>query len=221
MSAASTTAALSNPPDQARDPAAGNAPAPSRTGRLLGLLQKLIDYGWGLAYALQNTTAAAPGAVTTQFGNLPIMLILARIVRGLRLAAALEARLLSHPLREVATPAPVRAPSGRAPRTAQPAAPRAALPEVPTAEEIAAALRHRPAGAVIADICRDLGIGPAHPLWSEVMLVVTEFGGSFVKLVKHVVDQLYSWVTDPSAAKDGGRPAPWPPAAAACGTGPP
>jgi hypothetical protein len=232
VSAASTTAALSNrpdpPPDQAQDPAAGHAPAPSRTGRLLGLLHKLIDYGKDLAHTLgqRTTAAAAPCAATRHFGTLTIALILARIVRGLRLATALEARLVSHPLREAAAPVRVRAPSDHAPRIAQPAAPRASraasrLPEVPTAAEIAAALRHRPAGAVIADICRDLGIVPAHPLWGEVMMVVTEFGGNLTTLVKDVVHRLYSWCADPSVVETDASPAPWSQAAAACGTGPP
>jgi hypothetical protein len=69
---------------------------------------------------------------------------------------------------------------------------------MPTAEDIAAALRNRPAGAVIADICRDLGIVPAHPLWREIMAVVCEFGGNFVRLFRNVLKRLTVWSTDPS-----------------------
>jgi hypothetical protein len=69
---------------------------------------------------------------------------------------------------------------------------------MPTAEEIAAALRNRPAGAVIADICRDLGIVPAHPLWREVMAVLAEYRGNFTKLFKSVTKRLTAWFTDPS-----------------------
>ena len=222
--AASTPAALPNDPDPPQDRAAGNTPGPTRTSRLLGLLHKLIGYGKDLAHSLQQRTAA-PAAVGLHFGTLNIVLILARITRGLRLAAALEARLVSHPLREAATLPAVRAPFDRVPRTAAPSAPRprkaaSQLPDVPTAEEIAAALRHRPIGEVVADICRDLGITKSHPLWGEVMMVVTEFGGNYVKLLNDVLDRMHVWFADPSALSQG-WPAPCPQPAAACGTGPP
>jgi hypothetical protein len=223
MSAATTAAALPDRSDPLPDPATDRAPAPTRTGRLLGLLRKLVDYGKDLAHTLQQRTAAtALFTVALQFGTRDIALILSRITRGLRLASALEARLVSHPVREDAAPALVRAPSDRARRTAQPADRRAGgaaapLALVPTAEEIAAALRHRPAAAVIADICRDLGITPAHPLWDEVMMVITEHGGNFVRLLKDALDRLCAWSTDPSLLDDDG----WTQTATACGTGPP
>jgi len=232
MSAASITAALpdrpGSPPDPPRDPAVASAPAPSRAGRLFGLLRKLIDYGKDLANTLQQHTSAATTLFTIarHFGTRDIALILARITRGLLLANALEARLVCRPVRQVAAPDLVRAPPDRTRRTAQPAAHRAgeaasALALVPTAQEIAAALRHRPVGAVIADICRDLGIVPAHPLWREVMLVVTEHGGSITKLLIDVLDRVFARSADPSAIEQDGWPAPWQQAVAACGTGPP
>ena len=231
MSAASITAALpdrpGSPPDPPRDPAAASAPAPTRTGRLFGLVRKLIDYGKDLAHTLQQRTAATNlFTIARHFGTSDIALILARITRGLLLANALEARLVSRPVREVAATALVRAPPDRPRRTAQPAAHCAGgaasgLALVPTAHQIAAALRHRPVGAVIADICRDLGIVPAHPLWREVMLVITEHGGSITKLLKDVLDRVFARFADPSAVEQDGWPAPWQQAVAACGTGPP
>jgi len=227
MSAASATAALPNDPDPPLDPVPASAPVPARTGRVLDVLRKLMDYGKCLAVTLhRRTDPAIPGIAARHFGTLNIALILMRIVRGLRLAAALEARLVAHPLREEPAPAPVRAPSDRAPRAAPSTAQRASrtppqLSDVPTAEEIAAALRHRPVGAVIADICRDLGISQSHPLWDEVMTVVTEFGGNFVKLVKDTLDRVFAWLTDPSAFTEDGWPASWSQDAAAFGTGPP
>ena len=228
MSAASTAAALPNQPDPPPDPAADRAPAPGRASRLLGLLRKLIDYGKDLAQTLQQRTAAtALFTVALHFGTRDIALILARITRGLRLASALEARLVSHPMREAARPAPVRAPSDRARRNARLAEQHAGgtasgLALVPTAEAIAAALRHRPAAAVIADICRDLGIVPTHPLWDEVMTVLAEHGGSsIIKLYEEAPERIGSLFADPLAFTKDGWPEPWEQAAAPCGTGPP
>jgi hypothetical protein len=142
-----------------------------RANRVLILVRKLIEYGQDLARTVQQRAAAATlFTIAVHFGTRDMALILARITRGLRLAAALEARLVSGPARPGAASAPTRAvtdgaPAGQTPadrpkRTPRPAGKRPALPDMPTAEEIAAALRHRPAAAVIADICRDLGIVP-------------------------------------------------------------
>jgi hypothetical protein len=226
MDAAPTTAALRNAPDPSPDQAPASAAAPTRTGRLLSLVRTLIAYGTGLAHALQQR-ATVPTSVSRHFGTLNIALILSRIMRGLQLAVALEARLVAHPLRNAATTAPARAPSDGMPRRAPPAVPRPSraasqpLPDMPTAEEIAEAARHRPIGAVVADICRDLGIVPSSPLWDEVMMVVTEFGGNYVRLFSDVVDRVCTWFDDPGAAAGERSPAPWSQAAAACGTGPP
>jgi hypothetical protein len=43
-------------------------------------------------------------------------------------------------------------------------------------------LRRRPIRVVIADICRDLGITEQHPLWPEVAVAITAFGGSIAEL---------------------------------------
>ena len=199
MSAASTTAERPNHPDPSPDPATAPAPTPSRTTRLLGLLRKLIDYGTELARALQQRPALTTlVTIALHFGTRDIALILARIARGLELAYALEDKLVSRPLPETVAKDFLRTPVARKPRTARPAAPRAPLPDLPTAEEIAAALRNRPAGEVIADICRDLGIVPANPLWREIMAVVNEFGGNFVRLFNAVTHRVFAWSTDPS-----------------------
>src|SRR3984957_6935231 len=110
MSAASITAALpdrpGSPPDPLLDPAAASAPAPNRTGRLLGLVRKLIDYGKDLAHTLQQRTGATTlFTIARHFGTSDIALILARITRGLLLANALEARLVCRPVRQDAAPA--------------------------------------------------------------------------------------------------------------------
>jgi hypothetical protein len=246
MSAAPATAALPNAPepppgstaDAAADQVSAGVPTHSPACRVRDLLRKLIAYGQDLARTLQQrATTATLVTVALHFGTRDVALILARIARGLQLANALEARLLRRPIRPDADPdadaaaepdadadaepALARAPADRAKRTARRAVRRPSLPDVPTAEEIAAALRHRPVGAVIADICRDLGIVPAHPLWREVMMVVIEHGGSLVTLFRDVMARMRAWRIDQSALDADGWPALPPQAVVACGTGPP
>jgi hypothetical protein len=181
--------------------AAATAPTPTeatRTGRLLGLLRTLIDYGRQLAGTLQQRTAATDTAdVTRDFGTIDIGEILARIARGLLRAAALEARLSSRLARQQAAPATVpSAPSRRQPRAT-------------------------PVGAVIADICRDFGIVPSNPLWRELSLVIIENGGNLATLFKDTWKRLTIWLTDPPAALRPATPAPDLPFAVTPGTGPP
>ncbi len=176
---------------------------PSRTGALLSLVCKLIDYGTFLASTLrQHGLGDYPAIQGRQFGTTNVTLILARIARGLLRAAALEARLHHRAARLDAPPRP------RAPRThprsvatdptSQPPAPRrranprdddeTLLAHPPTQEQIAAEIRRRPIGEVIADICRDFGIVPAHPLWRELEHAIMRERGHcaalFIDIVK-------------------------------------
>ena len=163
---------------------------PSRSGRLLNLIRKLIDYGKDLAATLRQRTVAEPLFAMGCFGTTDLALILARIVRGLLLADALEARVLQRAAHLDAGPR-----RGRARSSARaPAAPRASeadprLAHLPTAAQIAAEVRRRPIGAVIADICRDLGIVPRHPLWPDVHRAIIRHGGSLARLVTDLIDR--------------------------------
>src|ERR1700733_3736793 len=223
------TAAQPNRPDPHQDRPATGADAPTRTGRLLGLLRTLIDYGRQLAGTLQQRTAATDTAdVTRDFGTIDIGEILARIARGLLRAAALETRLSSRLVREQT--APVAAPSARSPRQPRAAPPvdritRAAadpgLTRLPTPEAIAAEVRRRPVGAVIADICRDFGIVPSNPLWRELSLVIIENGGNLATLFKDTWKRLTIWLTNPPTAVRPAAAAPALPFAVTPGTGPP
>ena len=213
----------------------GEAPAHSRAARLHSLLRTLIVYGQDLARTVQQRAAAGTLlTIALDFGTRDAALILARIARGLRLAAALEARLLSRPLRPDAVPAPgtasgtasVRAPAARARRTARRGVRRPRLPEMPTAEEIAAALRRRPAAAVLTDICRDLGIGPLHPLWRAVAAVIAEQGGTITTLYRTSMVRAFTLAITATAEEEDAwlGPRARPAAAygsAARGTGPP
>jgi hypothetical protein len=165
---------------------------PSRSERLLALVRKLIDYGRELAATFRQRVASDAGFAKTHFGTADLAVIFARIARGLLLARALEARVLNRAVALDERPKPRRARSAPRPRpSASPPAGAAEprLAQLPTAEQIAAEVRRRPIGAVIAEIYLNLGILPSHPLWHEVERAMREFGGSLAKLLNDIFDQ--------------------------------
>ena len=199
MSAALATAERTFPPDPVPDRPASVAPAtaPARVTRFLLLLRWIISYGTDLASTIHQR-AARPDFkyFASRFRHADLALILARIRRGLMLAGALQAKLDDRAARgrDIA-PVPVRFPTPRAPCSAQPRQPRAPrrtniidlpLDRLPTAEEIAEELRRRPLGAILADICRDLGLMPGDltgAMWADLRDTVIEYGGNLVTLV--------------------------------------
>jgi hypothetical protein len=171
-------------------------PKPSRASGLLGLVRQLIDYGRQLATTLR--------ANPHPFGTSDIALILAHITRGLLRAVALEARIIRDAARLDAEPVPPRAASHRQSPPARAAArptdtAASGIARLPTLDRIAAEVRRRPIGAVIADICRDLGIKPNHPLWRELSGVIIRYGGSLARLMKDICDCAFQ-----------SPPSPWP-----------
>jgi hypothetical protein len=175
---------------------------PSRSGLLLSLIRRLIDYGRELAATLHERTATDPRSVVRSFGISDLALILVRIRRGLLRANALEARLVQNAARLDAERKLCAARAQHKPRPARspgqawghgPAAPHAGDPdaplELPTEAEIATWVRRRPIGAVIADICRDLGIACDHPLWRELQRAIMTEGGSYTRLVMEIIDR--------------------------------
>ncbi len=205
---------------------AASDPKPSRASGLLGLVRQLIDYGRQLAATLRSNPHP--------FGASDIALILARITRGLLRAEALEARIIRTAATLDAEPAPPRAASHR---RAPPARAATARPtdtvasgealgpgvdpviSLPTPAQIAAEVRRRPIGAVIADICRDLGILPSHPLWRELQHAIIRYDGSLANLVEDFLDRAFqrpapAWPFTPLPAPALQSPAP-------AGTGPP
>jgi len=189
---------------------------PGRAAHLLALLQQLIAYGKELADALRQNGAAALSTHTWRFGTSDIALILARITRGLQLATTLQSRITASAAALDLPPKPGRA--ARAPRQAarQPTPPKSPLADLPTAEEIAAAVRGRPIGAVIADICRDLGISPTHPLWRSLQLAIIRYSGNFARFMSDMLDRLL-----PLSAQVLAGTAPPPAFTAPAATGPP
>lgn len=189
--------ALKDGPPDGPDPTA----APSRSAHLLGLVHSLIAFGKSLLETLQRD----PGpnerfGITHRFGTKNIALIIARITRGLLIAGALDDRLV-HSARQLdrrpSSPCPI---TSRTPAVqSRPARGRAIRPEaddaellarLPTAEEIAAQIRHRPIGRVLEDICRDLGILPSDKLWRDLLLPIIANGGDSVRLLEHVAKRV-------------------------------
>ena len=82
-------------------------------------------------------------------------------------------------------------------------------------------MRRRPVGAVIADICRDLGIVPSNPLWRELSLAIIANGGNLATLVKDTCKRVSVWLINPPAVVHPAGPAPILPFAVTPGTGPP
>jgi hypothetical protein len=56
-------------------------------------------------------------------------------------------------------------------------------------------INRQPIGAVIADICRDLGIRPNHPLWPELrQIVIIEHGCSLTRLIIDIIHDQRFWL---------------------------
>ena len=182
---------------------------PAALGRVLSLVRKLIDYGKQLAGTVQ-LRATTPGfaLLARPFGTADLAVIIARITNGLRRAAALEATLCRRATRgQDLTPSPIRAPAAPNPRPArqsappdaQPASPAEAprLARLPTEQEIAAEVRRRPVGAVIADICHDLGITPGQfdrAFWDELSYAIIAYGGSLAGFLDKLHRRLAAFV---------------------------
>jgi hypothetical protein len=220
----SDTAAIADPPPQ---PAAEDRP--SRFAPLLSIVRKLIDYGRQLATAVQQSNPNTDiHQVAIGFGTYDVKYILARIIRGLLRADELATRLQRLDSRpEPPQPPPAVASLTRKPHApatpatrAQKTAPIAAV--LPTPEQIAEQVRRRPIGEVLADICRDLGILPSHPLWRELRLEIIRHGGNLARLMIHILSQpLLDRITRQPFAVLNARKTAFVPVTAPGGTGPP
>ena len=210
---------------------APDLPPPSRSGRLLTLVRNLIDYGKALADSLRQR--AVPNDTTglfRNFGTGDLALILARIAQGLTRARFLEEKITRVADSLDANPQPKPTPRPRTPRTprASPCEAEAPSPartantdlRLPTADEIAAKVRRQPIGAVLADICRDLGIVRGHPLWDELHFAIAIYGGNPRRLfmewlnraypIAHILARLRAKPDAPPAPASTGPPVPDP-----------
>jgi hypothetical protein len=209
---------------------------PPALGRVLSVIRRLIDYGKQFAATLQQRATTPDFALFARpFGTADLAAILARITSGLRRAAALEAALCRRAAsgRDL-TPSSIRMPAVRGPRPPRQVAPPDPEPasqtedprlaRLPTEAEIAAEVRRRPVGAVIADICREIGVRPGHldrAFWEELTHAIITYGGSLTCFLEPLTRRL----ADLRAGGRAGRPDPaWPvphPRPAAPATGPP
>ena len=191
---------------------------PERIGRLLTLVQFLIGYGKQCAATLRQQALTPQFRLTMQarFGTSDLARILIRIGRALQLAAALDTQLRRHAAsgRDIETQtelAPVQ-PRSFASRSTTTADRRAAGRgtvsdnldgELPSEAQIVAMIRRGRAGAVIAEICRDLGLVPgvvSQQQWSDVADAISAFGGKFAKLVCDIFFRIQACVEAAVAA---------------------
>ena len=144
-----------------------------------------IDYGREIVATLRSHGSETPPLrIARNFGAVTVALIIARITRGLMIAAALEARL-RHPRPVAVARAEATKPRAkRAPRQPRIDEEAELLGDLPSAREIAARIRKCKTGAVIVEICRDLGINTEHPLWRDIRDAIMHNGGQMANMMK-------------------------------------
>jgi hypothetical protein len=170
---------------------------PTRSGTLLALIRRMIDYGRDLVATVRQRAAADPYFAKARFGTADFTVIFASLARALLLARALEARVLRNAaaLDKAPTPRPARpAPEPRLPASpqAEPTEPQQPhLAGLPTPEQIAAEVRRRPIGAVIAEIYYRLGIMPSDPLWRDAQQAMLRFGCNLARLLRDILARAF------------------------------
>ena len=172
-------------------------PSTPNLTRVLFLVRCLFDFGRSLADSFRRDaiTGFDFRFRAGLFGTTDVAQILLRITRGLRRAAALEALLIARAERgrDLKT-VPTRKATPRLPSVRPDPADlagldtsRPALPLDPSDRQIADDVRRRPVGAVIVDICLDLGMLPGelgHHMHKELNDAVMLYGGNHIRLLR-------------------------------------
>ncbi len=186
------------PTNPAENAPAGFTGKPSASQVLLHVIALLIDAGRDcLATIRADLTPHEVQDTGFAFGTFNLAVILNRVMRGIKLALALQAHVEANAKR-IDNPRLLYALPTRKNRARPPRKPKlteaednaALLARMPTDAEIAAMLRHRTIGAVLADICADLGIGMAHPLWQEVKFLIVIHGAPMVPSIKRTFNRV-------------------------------
>ena len=185
----------------AAEPRSGTA---SRNARLLAVVRGLIALGTAILGAVQrnDTRPTAMFEVFNRFGTRQVGLFVARLRRGLALAAALEQRVLGvaarmdavrpepveRPLDEVRRERPVRRARKKSPVDTDDTA---LLTGLPSADVIAAMARDGRIGEVLEAICRDIGVTSGDEIWLALVHEIDAHGGSWMRLWKAQSDRSF------------------------------
>ena len=160
-------------------------PSPTRSGFLLSVIRKIIIFATTLRLDLLSPETA--DQVKNRFGTWNGEWILSRIQRALRIAGALEqrvidsARSLDRPRRKPAEPLEPEEPFPLQPDepTIAPTARR-----LPSAQQLARRFRREPIGAVVAELCRELQIIAEDKLWLQILAVTTDYRGAPYRMMR-------------------------------------
>ena len=202
---------------------------PPRSTRLRALIDDLILFGRILLETLRHEPESeAAERIFKRFRTTTVAAIIARITRGLMLAAALADRV-EQSVKQIdnprSRPLETRKP-GSSPRPARKPLidddDAALLARMPTAEEIAANIRTRPISEVLADIAVDLGLNCDDPLYRQIHaeIVRSHCATALFRLVRPLV-KAYAGFTPRKPASSPAVAPSVEPAPQSFGTGPP
>jgi hypothetical protein len=206
MSNAATLSAPTPPPDTSR---AAVRTFPPGVAHLLAVVRILIEFACDLAAKAEECAVRGDiGPVAMRFyKGIQIDALIIRIARGLRRALALQEMLLQRAAegRDIAPVDPAPSSGGGGSKRDGQDKDKPPKPErLPSVAEIAAEIGRRPPGAIIADICNDIGITPGDltdAQWEALEAAINEYGGSLMKLWpamrNRLVAEMEAFAADP------------------------
>jgi hypothetical protein len=208
-------AILSEPtPTPDLDRAAIRRAVPAGIAQVLYVLRFLIDYACHVAaFAEECAMQGDIRPVAVPFGKgITIEALIIRVASGLKRALALREMLQQRAETGCDIEPVQRGASGPSGRSRPDGEDRDKPPEterLPSAAEIAAELERKPIGAVVADICHDIGIVPSdltREQWDALQAVISTYGGSQAKLwpaMQHTIEaQMEAVMLDPVHAPE-------------------
>jgi len=196
-------------------------PVPERIAVVLALLDILLTYATHLAATLEcRAVVRGFSTIAQYFGTARLPAIAARLARGILRIQALRRVLLARAergrdlfaiqRRQRAAARPQPQPPAAEPKP-PPRTRRVEADDIPDAAnlpgiaELEAAIRRRPIGSALADICRDLGISPSlcvGNFWTELYQAIDWYGGNFAKyymaIRRRAVDFQPEMLADPN-----------------------
>lgn len=207
---------------------------PPKITEFLAVLQILLIHARHLSLTLERRAKLSHfSEIADGFGTAKLPLIFARLTRGLLRIQALQRVLLDRArrgrdlvrLKPLCFSEQERHPSARKPDTQQAEAagrrppvrrrPRDEAPDpfnMPTLQQLEAEIRRRPLGRALADICRDLGIGPClcdNWTWDDLYRLMRRYRGDFehyyLDIRRRQRDYIQEWDRDPTLDEPMGR----------------